>query len=141
MDIVDKKTRSRMMAGIRSRDTKPEVLVRKLLHRIGFRYRLGTKIGKIRPDVVLRTHRVAVFVHGCFWHQHENCKLAYQPKTNKRFWKEKLSRNIERDKTVESRLKDEGWEILIIWECEVRSEAYIHRICSLRKTENFSMGL
>jgi len=121
------------MASIRSRDTKPEVLVRKLLHRDGFRYRLGTMIGKIRPDIVLRTHRVAVFVHGCFWHQHEKCKLAYQPKTNKRFWKEKLSRNIERDKTVERKLKDEGWEILVIWECKVRSGEYVSQLRSYLK--------
>ena len=121
IDIVDKATRSRMMSGIRSGNTKPEVITRKALHRLGYRFRLDSKVGKIKPDIVLRSHKVAVFTHGCYWHQHEGCKLAYSDRKYSDKWKKKFSDNQQRDKRVESQLKEEGWRVAVIWECATRN--------------------
>lgn len=120
IDVVDKETRSRMMAGIRSTNTKPEIFTRKTLHRLGYRFRLGSKIGKIKPDIVLRCHNVAVFVHGCFWHQHEGCKHAYSDRKRSDFWKKKFSDNRTRDERVAKELLSEGWRVAVIWECATR---------------------
>lgn len=116
-DIVDPGTRSRMMSGIRGKDTKPEMRVRRRLHAAGLRYRLhdGRLPGK--PDLVLPRARTVVFVHGCFWHQHEGCRYAYEPATNTAFWRNKLRSNVERDARVESELTKAGWTVEIIWEC------------------------
>ncbi len=122
MDIVNKKHRSRMMANIRSKDTKPEVLVRKAIHKAGYRYRLNTKIGRIRPDIVLTKLKVAIFVHGCYWHRHAECKLCYMPKTRIEFWNKKFTENMERDKRVELTLKSQGWRVAVFWECATRNE-------------------
>lgn len=121
VDIVDKKTRSRMMSGIRSRNTKPEVLTRNALHRLGYRYRLNSTIGKIRPDVVLGRYKVAVFVHGCYWHQHEGCRLAYSDRGYSEKWKKKFEDNVERDKRVIEKLFKQGWRVAVIWECATRN--------------------
>ena len=120
VDIVDKKTRSRMMSGIRSSNTKPEVITRKALHRLGYRFRLDSKVGKIKPDIVLRSHKVAIFTHGCYWHQHEGCTLAYSDRKYSDKWKKKFSDNQQRDKRVETQLKEEGWRVAVIWECTTR---------------------
>ena len=120
-DVVDSKTRSRMMSGIRSSNTRPEVLTRKALHRLGYRFSLGAKIGKTKPDIVLRRHKVAVFVHGCYWHQHEGCKLAYSDRNYSVKWKQKFEDNKQRDQRVLSKLKEEGWRVVIIWECTTRN--------------------
>ena len=120
VDIVDKATRSRMMSGIRSGNTKPEVITRKALHRLGYRFKLDSKVGKIKPDIVLRRHKVAVFTHGCYWHQHEGCKLAYSDRKYSYKWKKKFSDNQQRDKRVEAQLKQEGWRVAVIWECATR---------------------
>lgn len=120
VDIVDKKTRSRMMSGIRSSNTKPEVLTRKALHRLGYRFRLDSKVGKIKPDIVLRTLKIAIFVHGCYWHQHQGCKLAYSDRDYSDKWKRKFDDNQKRDQRVLKELKEQGWRVAVIWECATR---------------------
>lgn len=120
-DIVDQITRSRMMSRIRSTNTKPELMIRKALHRRGFRYRLHSSKVPGRPDVVLRAHRAAVFVHGCFWHGHD-CPLYRQPSTRPEFWNAKIGANRARDEKVGTLLKDAGWRRLIIWECAIRGK-------------------
>lgn len=119
-DVVDANTRSRMMAGIRGKNTTPEVRLRKALHRAGFRFRLhGPKLpGK--PDIVLAKHRAAIFVHGCFWHRHEGCRNASVPKSNADFWETKFARNVERDAANVEALVASGWRVCIVWECDIR---------------------
>jgi DNA mismatch endonuclease (patch repair protein) len=119
-DIVDAKTRSRMMAGIRGKNTTPEVRLRKALHGAGFRFHLHSAKLPGRPDIVLPRYRAAIFVHGCFWHRHDGCRNASVPKTNAAFWEEKFARNIERDATTISSLDKAGWRVAIIWECAIR---------------------
>ena len=125
MDIVSQKTRSRMMAGIRHKDTKPEMLVRKHLHSLGFRYRLHRRVGKTRPDLVLPRWNTSIFVHGCYWHRHQDCKLASEPKSNTAFWKNKFSQNVERDMRNVEELRSLGWSVGIIWECSVRNGKFM----------------
>lgn len=119
-DIVDSKTRSRMMSGIRSKDTQPEVLIRKLLHSRGFRFRLHVRRLPGKPDIVLKKHRAVIFVHGCFWHQH-HCRLFRWPSTRPEFWKAKLGRNCEIDARAIRELQSQGWRTCIIWECSVKN--------------------
>lgn len=126
-DIVDKKTRSRMMSNIRSSNTKPEVLTRKALHRIGYRFRLASKVGKINPDIVLRSHKVAVFAHGCYWHQHEGCKLAYSDRGYADKWKKKFEDNRLRDQRVLEQLLEQGWRVAVIWECATRDARVLEK--------------
>jgi DNA mismatch endonuclease (patch repair protein) len=121
VDIVDSKTRSRMMSGIRGKNTKPEVLVRKALTLKGYRYRLHRKDLPGRLDIVIPGQRIAIFVHGCFWHQHEGCRLAKMPSTRQEFWAAKLGANIARDRNVISLLVDRGWRVLQVWECATKS--------------------
>ena len=118
-DVVDRATRSRMMSGIRGKDTKPEIAVRSFLHRHGFRYRIHVKRLPGRPDLVLPKYSAVVNVHGCFWHQHANCPYAYMPASNREFWKEKLGGNVIRDLKNEQKLREQGWRVFTIWECEV----------------------
>ena len=125
MDTVSQKTRSRMMAGIRNKDTKPEMLVRKHLHSLGFRYRLHKRVGKTRPDLVLPRWKTSIFVHGCYWHRHQGCKLASEPKSNTAFWKNKFSQNVERDMRNVEELRSLGWSVGIIWECSVRNGKFM----------------
>ena len=127
LDIVTKATRSRMMAGIRNKDTKPEILVRKHLHSLGFRFRLHRRIGKARPDLVLSRWRTCIFVHGCYWHRHEGCKLASEPKSNTAFWKNKFNQNVERDKRNIADLEALGWSVGIIWECSLRDGSFMEQ--------------
>lgn len=127
VDIVDKSTRSRMMSGIRSSNTKPEVLTRKSLHRLGYRFRLGSKIGRIKPDIVFRSHRVAVFIHGCYWHQHKGCKLAYSDRSYSEKWQKKFNDNKARDKRVTEELIEQGWRVAVIWECVTRNKEEFER--------------
>ncbi len=125
MDVVDPEKRSRMMSGIKSRDTKPEIIVRKALFAAGFRFRLHRSGLPGKPDIVLPGRRIAVFVHGCFWHMHEGCKNAKLPSTRPEFWREKLGRNVERDRENVDALLELGWRVLVVWECatrEMRSE-------------------
>ena len=127
MDIVSQKIRSQMMAGIRNKDTKPEILVRKHLHSLGFRFRLHRRIGKARPDLVLTRWHTCIFVHGCYWHRHEGCKLASEPKSNTAFWKSKFNQNVERDKRNIAELKALGWSVGIIWECSLRDGSFMEQ--------------
>ena len=122
MDVHDKKTRSYNMSRIRSTNTKPEELVRKYLFSKGFRYRKNVSSLPGKPDIVLPKYKTCIFVNGCFWHQHEGCKDFVWPKNNAEFWKEKLTRNATRDKIVEEELRLLGWNVLIIWECELKKD-------------------
>lgn len=119
-DIVDRKTRSRMMSGISGKNTKPELLVRKALFAKGYRYRLHDKKLPGKPDIVLPKYKTVVFVHGCFWHGHENCYLFRLPKSRTDFWKSKIESNIDRDRTNENSLLFAGWRIVNIWECALK---------------------
>jgi DNA mismatch endonuclease (patch repair protein) len=107
------------MAAIRGRDTRPELAVRRLVHGMGFRYRLHGKGVVGRPDLVFPRRRKAIFVHGCFWHFHEGCSNYREPKSRLDFWHPKLRRNRERDLEVQRRLASDGWEVLVVWECEI----------------------
>ncbi|MCH8976525.1 MAG: DNA mismatch endonuclease Vsr [Proteobacteria bacterium] len=109
-----------MMSGIRSSNTKPEILTRKALHRLGYRFKLNSKIGKIKPDIVLRRRKVAVFTHGCYWHKHEGCKLAYSDRNYSEKWKKKFEDNRQRDQRVLDKLRLEGWRVAVLWECATR---------------------
>ncbi len=118
-DIVDPATRSRMMAGIRNRDTAPERVVRQELYHLGIRYRLHNGRLPGRPDIVISRLRTVIFVHGCFWHRHPGCRMAYTPKSNVEFWLSKLEGNVARDARNQSLLVEQGWRVIVIWECEV----------------------
>lgn len=118
MDIVDKARRSAMMAAIKGKNTKPEMLVRRTAHSLGFRYRLHRRDLPGSPDLVFPGRRKVVFVHGCYWHRHPGCRFAYEPKSNVDFWTQKFDRNVERDRQALTRLKELGWNPLVIWECE-----------------------
>ena len=120
-DVVDRATRSRMMSGIRSRNTKPEIIVRKYLHAAGMRFRLPPSHLPGKPDIVLAKYRTVVLVHGCFWHQHAGCKFAARPASNRQFWADKLGGNVARDKRVRRLLRKAGWNVIVVWECQTRS--------------------
>jgi DNA mismatch endonuclease (patch repair protein) len=124
-DVVDAPTRSRMMSGIRGKDTKPEILVRKALFKAGFRFRLHRRDLPGVPDVVLPGRKVAVFVHGCFWHMHAGCRYAKLPATRPDFWLEKLSGNVARDNAARQALREDGWRVLTVWECATRNEGVL----------------
>jgi len=119
-DVVSAEVRSRMMSGIRGKNTKPEILLRKLLHAKGFRFRLHAKLpGK--PDLVLPKWNAVIFIHGCFWHRHE-CAIFKWPKTRQDFWREKLSGNAERDTRNVAALLEAGWRVGVVWECSLRDD-------------------
>ncbi len=119
-DILTKKEQSARMRLVRSRDTKPELAVRRLLHRLGFRYRLHRADLPGAPDIVLPRHRKIVLVHGCFWHCHTGCRKATRPVGNKAFWDARLDGNRNRDKRNLCQLRRLGWKVLVVWECEIR---------------------
>lgn len=118
-DIVNRNTRSRIMAAVRSSDTSPELAIRKALHARGFRYRTNVRELPGKPDIVLPKYRAAIFVHGCFWHAHD-CALFRLPATRRGFWKDKLERNQKRDEEVGNSLNEAGWRFLTVWECAIR---------------------
>ncbi|MFN3716863.1 MAG: very short patch repair endonuclease [Thiobacillus sp.] len=118
-DVVDAATRSRMMSGIRGRNTKPEILVRSLLHREGFRFRLHARDLPGRPDIVLPRYRAVIFVHGCFWHGHD-CPLYRLPGTRPDFWQDKIDRNRASDRRARDALLAAGWRVAVVWECALR---------------------
>ena len=121
MDIVDQEKRSWMMSRIKGRDTKPEMLIRKALHRRGFRFRLHVKALPGKPDIVLKKYKAAVFVHGCFWHRHQGCSNATTPSSNTALWKAKFAANVERDFRNQRNLQEDGWRVAIVWECAIRA--------------------
>ena len=132
MDIKTPEERSKNMAAIKSKDTKPEEYVRKSLFAAGFRYRKNDKRYPGKPDIVLPRYKTVVFIHGCFWHQHPGCKESHIPQSKSEYWATKLNRNIERDAFQQELLKNAGWRVLIVWECELKTkEARKERIKKL----------
>ena len=109
------------MAAIKSKNTKPEIVVRKMLYALGYRFRLHRKDLPGSPDIVLPKYKTVIFVHGCFWHRHENCKYASTPKTRKEFWNKKFTTNIERDIQIQEKIKNIDWRSVVIWECETKN--------------------
>lgn len=121
VDVVSKDVRSRMMSGVKGKDTKPELLIRKALFKRGFRYKLHDKYLPGKPDLVFPKYHTIVFIHGCFWHRHD-CHLFKWPSTRPDFWKNKINRNVEVDDHNYAALKKEGWRILTIWECAIKGK-------------------
>nr|WP_299957723.1 DNA mismatch endonuclease Vsr [uncultured Roseobacter sp.] len=121
------------MSANRRRDTKPEMIVRRDLHRHGFRFRLDVRKLPGSPDVVLARFRAAVFVHGCYWHRHPGCRFAATPKTRVAFWEEKFARNVERDRAAVVSLKELGWRVAIVWECALREGSREANLLTLRR--------
>ena len=120
-DNISKERRSANMRAVRSRDTKPEIRVRQIAHRLGYRFRLHRHDLPGKPDLAFPSRKKAIFVHGCFWHQHD-CRLGQkQPSTNRDYWLPKLARNVERDAENQTRLAQLGWKALIVWECEIKN--------------------
>ena len=140
--MVDKLTpdkRSRLMASIGQKNTKPELAVRSALHRLGYRFRLHRKDLPGRPDIVLPRYRVIILVHGCFWHQHRGCSLSSRPTTNSAFWQEKFRANKERDERNVRDLEAMGWRVHIIWECETKNRGeLIRRLEGLLRKESLA---
>lgn len=122
-DVMTPEQRSRCMAAVKGKDTKPEMIVRKYLFSRGLRFRVQVRKLPGTPDIVLPKYNTAIFVNGCFWHRHEGCKYFRLPKSNVEFWKEKIGRNIERDRESMQALLDLGWKIIRVWECELRNKA------------------
>jgi len=119
MDSVSSQRRSEIMGRVRSRDTRPELIVRRLAHSMGYRYRLHSKDLPGRPDLVFRSRKKVIFVHGCFWHRHQGCALARIPKSRQDFWIPKFEANKSRDMRTEEALRQAGWQVLVVWECEL----------------------
>jgi len=117
----DSEQRSRNMSAIKSKNTKPEIKVRKVLHSMGYRFRLHSKDLPGSPDIVLPKYKTVIFVHGCFWHRHENCKYASTPKTRKEFWNKKFTENKKRDSEIQEKIKILDWRSVVIWECETKN--------------------
>jgi len=146
-DITDVATRSRMMSGIRGKNTKPELIVRRALHRLGLRYQLHVRNLPGAPDLVFRRHKVVVFVHGCFWHQHD-CSLFKMPSSRTEFWTQKLDRNRDRDREHMVHLLHDGWRVAVVWECSLRAaakandETFLERLADwIRTSESKSIEL
>ncbi|MFA6058663.1 MAG: DNA mismatch endonuclease Vsr [Taibaiella sp.] len=119
-DVHDKATRSYNMSRIKGKDTKPEMLVRKFLFSKGFRYRLHDKKLPGKPDIVLPKYKTVIFIHGCFWHGHEGCKFYVVPKTRTEWWLEKIGKNIMNDEKAVKALVEQGWKVIMIWECDLK---------------------
>lgn len=119
-DMFTAEERSRIMSHVRTKNTQPELVVRSLLHAMGYRFRLHRKDLPGSPDIVLPKHRAVIFVHGCFWHGHPGCSRAKRPSTNTAFWNEKIDRNIARDAEAEAKLREAGWRVLVVWQCRTR---------------------
>lgn len=122
-DTLTSERRSWNMSRIRGRNTGPELRLRSLLHRAGFRFRLHAKRLPGRPDVVLPKYRTAIFVHGCFWHRHPDCRNATMPSTRREFWQEKFDGNVTRDARNRAALEEAGWTVITVWECELKADA------------------
>lgn len=129
-DRISREHRSWNMSRIKNRDTKPELVVRSTLHRMGYRFRLNRKDLPGKPDIVLAKYQTAIFVHGCFWHRHEGCKFAYTPKSRVDFWRTKFAANVERDRIATTRLVDCGWHVIVVWECQTKETKRLFEILS-----------
>jgi DNA mismatch endonuclease, patch repair protein len=126
-DVLTPEQRRRCMAAIRGRDTKPEMLVRSLVHRMGYRFRLHRKDLPGKPDLVFPSRRKVIFVHGCFWHQHSGCRFATRPVTRRAFWDAKLHANRRRDWRNQRKLRGLGWGVMVVWECQTRDLTRLER--------------
>ena len=122
LDPLTVKERSERMALVKSKDTKPEIAVRRLIHRMGYRYRLHSRVLPGHPDLVFPTRKKVIFVHGCFWHRHKGCPNTRLPKTRLDFWKPKLEKNRKRDLAKQRKLRRQGWRMLVVWECQINNE-------------------
>lgn len=135
-DVLSKEQRHKCMSHIRDKNTKPEMLVRKYLFSLGFRYRINVKTLPGTPDIVLKKYNIVIFVNGCFWHGHVGCKYANLPKTNQLFWKQKIETNKKRDIEKQCQLRNLGWNIIQIWECELKPKSRIQTLEKLINTLN-----
>lgn len=122
-DVHSPEVRSYNMSQIRNRNTKPELKLRSMLHRAGYRFRIHNDKLPGKPDIVLPKYKTAIFVHGCFWHRHEGCRYCTTPKTRKEFWENKLSGNVVRDRLKQAQLEEAGWRVIVVWECELKHSA------------------
>lgn len=134
-DIFDRETRSLIMSKIKGKDTKPEITVRKFLFSKGFRYRKNQKSLPGKPDIVLKKHSAVVMVNGCFWHGHKGCPKFKIPKSNVDFWREKITKNIKRDKVNQKRLSEMGWRIFNVWECETNEKRLSEVAIKIKKNK------
>jgi DNA mismatch endonuclease, patch repair protein len=131
MDVFDKDKRSWIMPRIQSKGTKPEISVCSMVYRLGYRFRKNSSKLPGNPDIVLKRHSKIIFVHGCFWHGHKNCKRSIRPSTNKEFWNNNLDANIDRDQKNQQILQTQGWHVLTVWQCELRKpETMLEKIKS-----------
>ncbi|MFC0593744.1 very short patch repair endonuclease [Ottowia pentelensis] len=137
-DIMSPEQRSERMSRIKGQDTCPELLLRSALHRKGLRYRLHVTGLPGRPDLVFPRHGAVVFIHGCFWHQHKNCKVAKVPQSNTAFWQEKFARNLRRDHSNMRDLRALGWRVAVAWECQITNKAALDR--TVERIERFVRG-
>ena len=138
-DVVTTAKRSEMMAGIKGKDTKPEITIRKALHQMGFRYKLHDKTLPGKPDLVFPKYRAVIEVNGCFWHLH-NCHLFKWPGSRREFWEEKLTKNKERDQRNREELKAKGWRLLVVWECSIKGKSKLPLERVLTACESFLKG-
>jgi DNA mismatch endonuclease, patch repair protein len=128
IDTLSPDERSLNMSKIRSQDTRPEKIVRSFLHTQGYRFRLYQNDLPGKPDIVLRGHKIAIFVHGCFWHRHTSCRFATMPKSSITYWKDKFSKTVQRDKKNTLKLAQLGWNVVIIWECQIRNMEFRNKL-------------
>ncbi|MCV0381743.1 very short patch repair endonuclease [Nitratireductor sp.] len=128
VDTLSPEERSKRMSLIRSSDTTPELAIRRALHALGLRYRLNDKKLPGKPDLVFPRYKHALFVHGCFWHRHAGCKVATTPKSNTDFWLQKFQRNVDRDARVQAELRELGWTVQVVWECELKTPEQIQKV-------------
>jgi len=133
-DIVNSSKRSEMMASIRSKNTRPEKIVRSWLHRNGYRFRIHRKDLPGSPDIVLAKYRTIILVNGCFWHRHNGCNMAHEPKSRAEWWNEKFQKTVNRDKSNVAELEKLNWHVCVVWECEVRSGAFTEKIKEFMET-------
>lgn len=140
-DVHSSETRSYNMSRIRSKNTKPELLVRKFLFKNGFRFRLNVKSLPGTPDIVLKKHNTIIFIHGCFWHGHSHCKYFVIPGTRREWWLVKIGQNINRDNECIERLKEMNWKVIVIWECELKQDFREMTLSNLIKSLNPSSYL
>lgn len=148
-DIISPERRSKNMSAIRSKDTKPEIYLRKLLFAEGYRYRIAEKSIPGHPDMFLRKYNTAIFVHGCFWHRHQGCKYAYTPKSRVEFWQKKFDDNVRRDTIVRTALQENNIKCLIVWECTIKQmmkspqlrDQIITEICSFINSDRMNMEI
>lgn len=140
MDIWTKEKRSEVMSKIRGKNTKPEIILRSQLFKQGFRFRVHQKNLPGKPDIVLAKYKTAIFVHGCFWHYHKNCREGRIPSTNSKFWKVKLDKNVQRDEVHRLQLEKLGWQVIIVWECdiELKLKNVLNRIIQSLKTNSIN---